>query len=174
VAVSSESGKTLKTIGPEDARRLGDVFLLISKIVLLLVPYFFKWSTDALNGKMDLRRHLPTFMLGALMLVVAYNARPPACRWRSTSCATRCLPASASMPCASSPTRPSSICTSCRCASIWSAHRRPVARHRARHQGHRDDRSLHHPQHRSDADRIRADGAIFWWGYGFLYLFVTA
>ena len=29
------------------------VFLLASKIVLLLVPYFFKWATDALNGKAD-------------------------------------------------------------------------------------------------------------------------
>ena len=97
------------------------VILLISKFVLLLVPYFFKWSTDALNGKTghvghsaglhDRRRHaghrLPT---GA---AAAGRA--------STSCATRCLPASASMRCASSPTAPSSTCTSCRCAFISSA-----------------------------------------------------
>ncbi len=32
------------------------VFLLVSKFVLLLVPYFFKWSTDALNGQRGSRR----------------------------------------------------------------------------------------------------------------------
>jgi ABC-type multidrug transport system fused ATPase/permease subunit len=49
------------------------VFLLLSKIVLLLVPYFFKWATDALNGKADAVALLPTFLLGAVMLVLAYN-----------------------------------------------------------------------------------------------------
>ncbi|MFC6444455.1 ABCB family ABC transporter ATP-binding protein/permease [Shinella zoogloeoides] len=49
------------------------VFLLISKIVLLLVPYFFKWATDALNNKPDAVGLLPTFLLGAVMLVLAYN-----------------------------------------------------------------------------------------------------
>ena len=42
------------------------VFLLISKFVLLLVPYFFKWSIDALNGKMDLNGIVPNFMMGAV------------------------------------------------------------------------------------------------------------
>lgn len=49
------------------------VFLLLSKLVLLLVPYFFKWATDALNGKADAVALLPTFLLGAVMLVLAYN-----------------------------------------------------------------------------------------------------
>jgi ABC-type transport system involved in Fe-S cluster assembly, permease and ATPase components len=49
------------------------VFLLVAKIVLLLVPYFFKWATDALNGKMDATGILPAFMLGAVMLVIGYN-----------------------------------------------------------------------------------------------------
>ncbi len=49
------------------------VFLLASKIVLLLVPYFFKWATDALNDKPDAVSLLPTFLLGAVMLVFAYN-----------------------------------------------------------------------------------------------------
>ncbi|MCL6706872.1 ABC transporter ATP-binding protein/permease [Pseudomonas sp. R2.Fl] len=49
------------------------VFLLIAKIVLLLVPYYFKWATDALNGKMDATGILPAFMLGAVMLVIGYN-----------------------------------------------------------------------------------------------------
>jgi ATP-binding cassette subfamily B protein len=85
--VSAESGKTLQTIvnlwpymwptgRPDLKMRVvwATVFLLISKIVLLLVPYFFKWSTDALNGKLKAPEFLPTLMLGALMLVVAYNA----------------------------------------------------------------------------------------------------
>jgi len=49
------------------------VYLLISKFVLLLVPYFFKWSIDALNGKVDMAGILPTFMLGAIALVIATN-----------------------------------------------------------------------------------------------------
>ncbi|NVP54323.1 ABCB family ABC transporter ATP-binding protein/permease [Mycoplana rhizolycopersici] len=49
------------------------VFLLASKLVLLLVPYFFKWATDALNGRMDAVDLLPSFLLGAVMLVLAYN-----------------------------------------------------------------------------------------------------
>ncbi|MET0747164.1 MAG: ABC transporter transmembrane domain-containing protein, partial [Rhizobium sp.] len=49
------------------------VYLLISKFVLLLVPYFFKWAIDALNGKMDMNGILPNFMMGAVALVIAYN-----------------------------------------------------------------------------------------------------
>ncbi|MDO1581653.1 ABCB family ABC transporter ATP-binding protein/permease [Rhizobium oryzicola] len=49
------------------------VFLLISKLVLIGVPYFFKWSTDALNGKLDLAGLVPTLLLGAVALVIAYN-----------------------------------------------------------------------------------------------------
>ncbi|CAN7410742.1 ABCB family ABC transporter ATP-binding protein/permease [Rhizobium sp. LjRoot254] len=84
--VSAESGKTLQTIynlwpymWPADRMDLkmrvvwATFYLLLSKIILLSVPYFFKWSTDALNGRMDAVGLLPTFMLGALMLVIAYN-----------------------------------------------------------------------------------------------------
>ncbi|MBD9371673.1 ABC transporter ATP-binding protein/permease [Rhizobium sp. ARZ01] len=49
------------------------VFLLVAKLVLLLVPYFFKWATDALDGRMDAAGFLPPFLLGAVMLVIAYN-----------------------------------------------------------------------------------------------------
>ncbi|MBW9087756.1 ABC transporter ATP-binding protein/permease [Rhizobium wenxiniae] len=52
-------------------------FLLLAKLVLLSVPYFFKWATDALNGKLDLAGTvaglLPAFLLGAVVLVIAYN-----------------------------------------------------------------------------------------------------
>ena len=84
--VSAESGKTLSTIRnlwpymwPSERTDLkmrvvwATFYLLLSKIILLAVPYFFKWSTDALNGKLDAPGLLPTFMLGALMLVIAYN-----------------------------------------------------------------------------------------------------
>ena len=49
------------------------LYLVIAKFVLMLVPYFFKWSTDALNGKFDNIGWLPVFMLGALALIMAYN-----------------------------------------------------------------------------------------------------
>ncbi len=49
------------------------VFLLISKFVLILVPYFFKWATDALDGRIDMAGLLPTFLLGAVALVIFYN-----------------------------------------------------------------------------------------------------
>ncbi|HEV7307766.1 ABC transporter ATP-binding protein/permease [Ensifer sp.] len=49
------------------------VILIIAKVVLILVPYSFKWATDALNGKPDALGFLPQFLTGAVMLVLAYN-----------------------------------------------------------------------------------------------------
>ncbi len=84
--VSADAGNPLRTIlnlwpymWPSDRADLkmrvvwATVILLIAKVVLLLVPYFFKWATDALNGRADMGGVLPTVMTGALMLVVAYN-----------------------------------------------------------------------------------------------------
>ncbi len=48
-------------------------YLFLAKFVLLTVPYFFKWATDALNGKLDMAGLLPAFLLGAVVLVVALN-----------------------------------------------------------------------------------------------------
>jgi ATP-binding cassette subfamily B protein len=48
-------------------------FLFLAKFVLLTVPYFFKWATDALNGKLDMVGLLPAFLLGAVVLVIALN-----------------------------------------------------------------------------------------------------
>ncbi|MDS7596639.1 ABC transporter ATP-binding protein/permease [Agrobacterium tumefaciens] len=48
-------------------------FLIVAKLVLMSVPYFFKWATDALNGKLDMAGLLPMFLLGAVALVIAYN-----------------------------------------------------------------------------------------------------
>ncbi|MGR6466164.1 ABCB family ABC transporter ATP-binding protein/permease [Rhizobium sp. PAMB 3182] len=84
--VSADSGNPLQTIinlwpymWPQTRRDLklrvvwATVFLVVAKFILILVPYFFKWATDALNGKMDNPDILPSFMLGAVMLVIAYN-----------------------------------------------------------------------------------------------------
>jgi ATP-binding cassette subfamily B protein len=49
------------------------VILVIAKVVLILVPYFFKWATDALNNRPDALGFLPEFLTGAVMLVLAYN-----------------------------------------------------------------------------------------------------
>ncbi|MBW6420587.1 ABC transporter ATP-binding protein/permease [Rhizobium sp. XQZ8] len=48
-------------------------YLFLAKFILLAVPYFFKWATDALNGKMDMVGILPAFLLGAVVLIIAYN-----------------------------------------------------------------------------------------------------
>ncbi|MDW5318058.1 ABC transporter ATP-binding protein/permease [Rhizobium sp. PL01] len=84
--VSADSGNPLQTIinlwpymWPSDRVDLkmrvvwATVILLIAKVVLLLVPYFFKWATDALNGKTDIVGVLPVVFTGAVMLVLAYN-----------------------------------------------------------------------------------------------------
>ncbi len=49
------------------------LFLLLSKIVLISVPYFFKWATDALNGTSDVATWMPALIATPVMLVVAYN-----------------------------------------------------------------------------------------------------
>ena len=84
--VSADAGNPLRTLlnlwpymWPGDRADLkmrvvwATVMLLISKIVLLLVPYFFKWATDALNGRTDIIGVLPVVFTGAVMLVLAYN-----------------------------------------------------------------------------------------------------
>jgi ATP-binding cassette subfamily B protein len=84
--VSADSGNPLQTIinlwpymWPSDRADLkmrvvwATVILLVAKVVLLLVPYFFKWATDALNGKTDIVGVLPVVFTGAVMLVLAYN-----------------------------------------------------------------------------------------------------
>lgn len=83
--VSSESGnpyQSLKNLWPymwpsqrPDLKRrvaLAMFFLLISKLILLAVPFFFKWATDALNGELD-SSYLPEMLLAPVMLVIAYN-----------------------------------------------------------------------------------------------------
>ena len=84
--VSAESGSTLNTLRhlwpymwpaerPDLKLRVvwATVFLVVAKVVLIGVPYFFKWSTDALANDFKSPPPLPLFLLAPVMLVVAYN-----------------------------------------------------------------------------------------------------
>jgi ABC-type transport system involved in Fe-S cluster assembly fused permease/ATPase subunit len=48
-------------------------FLVLAKIAQVVVPYFFKWATDALNGNHDGLQFLPAVLIAPVMLVLAYN-----------------------------------------------------------------------------------------------------
>lgn len=84
--VSAESGSTMKTLRnlwpymwpaerPDLKMRVvwATVLLVIAKLVLVAVPYFFKWATDALAGDFKSPPPLPAFLLAPVILVVAYN-----------------------------------------------------------------------------------------------------
>ena len=84
--VSADSGATLRTIRnlwpymwPSDRPDLkmrvlwATLFLVVAKLVLVIVPYFFKYATDALNGKADAPEFFPAWLLAPVMLVLAYN-----------------------------------------------------------------------------------------------------
>ena len=84
--VSAESGSTLKTLvslwpymWPSDRADLrmrvvwATVYLVVSKLVLVAVPYFFKWATDALSGHPGSLPSLPPVLLAPAALVIAYN-----------------------------------------------------------------------------------------------------
>ena len=49
------------------------VFLVAAKLLAVLIPYTFKWATDALNGKPIAGIELPAFLLVPAALVIAYN-----------------------------------------------------------------------------------------------------
>jgi ABC-type transport system involved in Fe-S cluster assembly fused permease/ATPase subunit len=84
--VSGDSGSTLKTLRnlwpymwPADRPDLrarviwATVLLVVAKLTLVVVPYFFKWATDALAGDFKTPPPLPDFLLAPVMLVIAYN-----------------------------------------------------------------------------------------------------
>ncbi|WP_258571239.1 ABCB family ABC transporter ATP-binding protein/permease [Flavimaribacter sediminis] len=48
-------------------------FLVTAKVGQVTVPYFYKWATDALNGNHDNLGFLPAFLIGPVILVLAYN-----------------------------------------------------------------------------------------------------
>jgi ATP-binding cassette, subfamily B, heavy metal transporter len=84
--VSAESGSTLKTLRnlwpymwpanrPDLKLRVvwATIFLVVAKVTLIGVPYFFKWATDALANDFKSPPPLPAFLLAPVMLVIAYN-----------------------------------------------------------------------------------------------------
>ncbi|QKV18442.1 ABCB family ABC transporter ATP-binding protein/permease [Oricola thermophila] len=84
--VSADSGSTLQTIRnlwpyiwpverPDLKLRVlyATLFLVLSKLVLMLVPYGFKWATDALDGELVAPDWIPALLVAPAMLVVAYN-----------------------------------------------------------------------------------------------------
>ena len=84
--VSAESGSLLATLlnlwpymWPADRADLkvrvawATLFLVLAKLILILVPYFFKWSTDALVGELQPADYIPAVLVAPVMLVLAYN-----------------------------------------------------------------------------------------------------
>ncbi|TWG67625.1 MULTISPECIES: ABC transporter ATP-binding protein/permease [unclassified Aminobacter] len=84
--VSADSGSTFSTLAnlwpymwpagrPDLKVRVlwATFFLVISKLILVLVPYFFKWSTDALTGEFQPYPWIPSLLVAPIMLVLAYN-----------------------------------------------------------------------------------------------------
>jgi len=84
--VSAERGETFSTIRnlwpymwPADRPDLklrvvwAMAVLIVAKIITVLVPYFYKWATDALNQEGALPQWLPAILLVPVMLVIAYN-----------------------------------------------------------------------------------------------------
>lgn len=85
-AVSGDSGRTLSTIAnlwpymwpadrPDLKRRVVGAFmvLVLAKLITVLVPYFYKFATDALTGDLAGPQWIPAVLVAPIMLVVAYN-----------------------------------------------------------------------------------------------------
>lgn len=84
--VSADSGNTLRTIlnlwpymWPSDRPDLklrvlwAVLYLVLSKLVLISVPYFFKYATNALNINYTPPSWLPALFAAPVMMVLAYN-----------------------------------------------------------------------------------------------------
>ena len=84
--VSAEGGETFSTIRnlwpymwpsdrPDLKRRVMFAFLLlvIAKIITVLVPFLYKWATDALTGEGSAEQFLPMWLVTPVMLVIAYG-----------------------------------------------------------------------------------------------------
>ncbi|WP_332060357.1 ABCB family ABC transporter ATP-binding protein/permease [Bartonella sp. CB74] len=85
--VSSDTGQTLRTLynlwpymWPADRRDLkmrvvwAIFYLVLAKLVLISVPYFFKYATDVLDVRSKLSMWFSSSLLAPIMLVLAYNA----------------------------------------------------------------------------------------------------
>ncbi|MCR9139122.1 MAG: ABC transporter ATP-binding protein/permease [Alphaproteobacteria bacterium] len=85
--IASDTGNPIRTLRnlwpfmwPTDRADLkrrviwAGLFLVAAKLAQVFVPYFFKWATDALDGKHDGLQFLPAVLIAPVMLVIAYNA----------------------------------------------------------------------------------------------------
>jgi ATP-binding cassette subfamily B protein len=84
--VSADRGRTFDTLlnlwpfmwpadRPDLKRRviIAFVALVAAKVVTVLVPYSYKWATDALAGEGEMPSFLPLLIAGPVALVLAYN-----------------------------------------------------------------------------------------------------
>ncbi|GAA5103779.1 ABC transporter ATP-binding protein/permease [Bartonella jaculi] len=84
--VSSDTGQTLRTLynlwpymWPADRRDLkmrvvwAIFYLVLAKLILISVPFFFKYATDALDKSFKLPVWFPSSWIFPIMLVLAYN-----------------------------------------------------------------------------------------------------
>lgn len=75
--VSADSGSTFRTLRnlwpymwpstrPDLKRRVlfASMFLVLAKVILVLVPYFYKWATNALSGEGGVPGWLPPLLAG--------------------------------------------------------------------------------------------------------------
>jgi ATP-binding cassette subfamily B protein len=84
--VSADRGRTFSTLRnlwpymwpsdrPDLKQRVLVAFLALigAKLLTVLVPYTFKWATDALTGEGDLSTMLPVLLVAPVAMVLAYN-----------------------------------------------------------------------------------------------------
>lgn len=84
--VSADSGQTFRTLcnlwpymWPSDRVDLkirviwALFYLVISKLILISVPYFFKFATNALNVNYETPHRMPLLFSAPIMMVLAYN-----------------------------------------------------------------------------------------------------
>ena len=132
--VSADSGRTFSTLWnlwpymwpsdrPDLKFRVVVAFaaLIAAKVVAVLVPYSYKWVTDALTGQASAAVASSRFSIAApVTLVLAYNVGRFVTHAASRRSATRSSRGSDCTRCGSSHSAPSCICTISRCAFIWS------------------------------------------------------
>jgi ABC-type transport system involved in Fe-S cluster assembly fused permease/ATPase subunit len=84
--VSAESGKIYSTIrnlwpymwprGRPDLKRrvvFAFILLVLAKLITVLIPFLYKWATDALTGEGGNHEYLPAWLVTPVMLVIAYG-----------------------------------------------------------------------------------------------------
>lgn len=149
-------------------------FLVLAKLVLMLVPYFFKWTTDALAGRNSAPGYFPEFLLGAVMLVLAYNVA------RITQAGLNQLRDALFASVGQFAVRKLAYRTFVHMHELslrFHLERRTGGLSRVIERGIKGIETIVRFTILNTAPTIiefLLTAAIFWWGYGFSYLFVTA